>query len=379
MHVVYIITRADAIGGAAIHVRDMARSLIDHGEQATVLIGGTGEVTEELARHAVPFRSIRSLKRSIYPWHDTAALIVLIRMLNQLKPDLVSTHTAKAGWLGRMAAAACRIPVIYTPHGWSIENRIGQKSGRVFRVLERVASPLARQIVNVCNAEYALAGRYSIGFPNQHVIVHNGVLDVNRSLLANPSRMPSKILMVARFEAPKDQACLLRALANLKDDPWTMEFVGAGPELESSRRLAIRLGLEHRVNFAGSRVSIPQSLANSQLFVLASRSEGFPRSILEAMRAALPVVASDVGGVSEAVRPGETGLVVPPSDPASLAHAIRFLIQQPELRVQFGKEGRRRYAENFTFDRTFDKTFQLYLKALSIDSKFHAVIPEEVR
>jgi glycosyltransferase involved in cell wall biosynthesis len=166
--------------------------------------------------------------------------------------------------------------------------------------------------------------------------------------------------MVARFEEQKDHATLFRALAGLGDLAWQLELVGDGPLFSEAVALAKQLGIASRTQFLGFRRDVTRRLADAQVFLLITNWEGFPRSILEAMRAGLPVVASDVGGNAESVRDGETGFIVPRGDVASLRTALARLIADPELRMRFGALGRRRFEERFTFERMCEKTFAVY-------------------
>jgi glycosyltransferase involved in cell wall biosynthesis len=368
-HVAFVITRGDAVGGATVHVRDMARYLLDRGDRATVLVGktksGSDEAIAELLRHGIPCVPISRLQRAIHPVYDIAAVSELVRVLRTVKPDLVSTHTAKAGLLGRIAARAVGIPAIFTPHGWAITDRISAVSGRFFRFAEQCAAPMAHTIVNVCDAERQLARAHRIAPLHKLAVIHNGVRDVPASLRADASVDPPRLIMVARFEAPKDHELVLRALIPLGAFHWQMEFVGDGPLAESTRALAVESGLGNRVHFTGHSSNTAERLSKSQIFVLASRSEGFPRSILEAMRAGLPVVASDVGGVAEAVVDRQTGFVIPRDDLASLTQALASLIVRADLRREFGRAGRLRYELNFTFDQMAAKTTALYERVLN--------------
>lgn len=371
MHIAFAITRGDSLGGATVHVRDMARHLLDRGDRATVLIGETtrsgmnGESIAELLRYNIPVHPIHSLRRAIDPVHDFLAVSEMVGALRRIRPDLVSTHTAKAGLLGRIAARAAGIPAIFTPHGWVISDRISAVSGRVFRLAERLAAPMAHTIVNVCEAEKRLALKHRIAPFDNLAVIHNGVRDISNALIADASIDPPRLISVARFEAPKDHELLLRALAPLRNFDWRMDLVGSGPREEALRALAIDLRLDNRIHFSGHTTNTAERLARSQIFVLASKSEGFPRSILEAMRAGLPVIASDVGGVSEAVAHRETGLVVPPNDVASLSQALATLILSPTTRTRFGRAGRLRYELNFTFDRMARQTVALYDQILN--------------
>jgi glycosyltransferase involved in cell wall biosynthesis len=364
VRVVYIITRGDAIGGASIHVRDMASGVRARGGDAVVLVGGTGPVTDELAASRVKFEVIPSLQRAIRPWRDMAAVRETARALRRLSPDLVSTHTAKAGVVGRLAAWLEGIPALHTPHGLPVGDRLSALAGRVFGPVERALAPLARRIILVSEAERALALRHGIAEAARLAVVHNGVIDIPADLRARPEAEPLRMVSVARMEAPKDHATLLQALAHLRAGDWTLDLVGDGPLEGAIRARAQHLGLSGRVRFLGATRHVAQVLAEARLFVLSSRSEGFPRSILEAMRAGLPVVASRVGGVEEAVLDGATGMIVNPGDSAQLASALDRLARDPDLRRWMGHAGRKRYEQRFLFDRTFASTLRLYEETL---------------
>lgn len=360
MKIAFVITRADAVGGATIHVRDLAVALAAEGHSPTVLVGGSGAVSRELDACGIRVISLRHLGRPVNPLRDALAVREIARAVRRLKPDLVSAHTAKAGCLARLACWRMDVPVLYTPHGWAIGDRISPRGGRFYRVVERAAAPLADAIVNVCGYERRLAAMHAIGRDAQHRVIYNGMPDIPTDLRARPEADPPHIVMVARFEPPKDQETLLRALAGLHEFEWTCELVGDGPDLERAQALASRLGIGPRVRFAGATAHVATALAGAQIFALATRSEAFPRSILEAMRAGLPVVASNVGGVSEAVEHGVTGLVVPRQSVTSLEDALGELLTDREMRVRLGAAGRRAYESRFMFPRMLAQTVSLY-------------------
>jgi glycosyltransferase involved in cell wall biosynthesis len=275
-------------------------------------------------------------------------------------PDIISTHTAKSGFIGRLAARTLNIPVLYTPHGWSFTERMPRRERWVYLRAERFAAKYAARIIAVARYEREVALRYRIAEPSKLVAIHNGMVDVGPRLLANPGIQPPGIVMVARFEPPKDHALLVRALSDLKGLEWELNLVGNGPSMPAVRKLVESTGLAGRVHFLDERKDVPAILAAAQLFVLVTRSEGFPRSILEAMRAGLPVIASNAGGISEAVADGETGFVVPLSDGEVLKTRIVELITDPKLRVRMGGAARKRYERLFTFEHMYEKTFALY-------------------
>jgi glycosyltransferase involved in cell wall biosynthesis len=364
LHVAFVLTRADAIGGATVHVRDLARGLEDAGHRVVVLVGGSGEVLYDLSRHQVEYRSLRWLGRPIHPIKDVFAVAELRRVLVHLKPDLVCAHTAKAGLVGRLAAAWAGVPSLYTPHGWSIGDRVSRTHAWVFRVAERIAARYSEAIINVCEAERSLARRHGIAPDSKFSVIHNGVPDIDPTLKASPDLSPPTILMVARFDPPKDHQTLLSAMAAMQNASWRLELVGNGRGREEARRLADRLGLNGRVTFADGGCSVAHEMAQAQIFVLCSRSEALPLSILEAMRAGLPVVASDVGGVREAVVDGETGFLVRLGDSQALSEALSELTGNSLLRRKFGAAGRRRYELHFTFDQMLGQTIAMYRSVL---------------
>lgn len=349
MRIVYVITRADAVGGASIHVRDLAREMLLRGHEVIVLVGGNGTVTEQLSAAGVPFESLRWLRRQPNPLCDILALAELIRTLRRLKPDLVSTHTAKAGTLGRLACRLLGMPVLYTPHGWPAGERMPPPARAFFGFVEKAMARWSAAIICVCEFEKRLALEKGIAQATQLLVVHNGVHDVDENRRANPAFSRVRICSIARFEPPKDHHTLLEALALIRDMPWHLDLAGDGPGEQDARRLVEELGLASRVNFHGYVADPSDLLARCQIFVLSSRSEAFPRSILEAMRAGLPVAATDVGGVCEAVADGLTGLLAPPGHRQALAEVLSKLVESPQLRQSMGLAARATYERSFRF------------------------------
>jgi glycosyltransferase involved in cell wall biosynthesis len=366
--IAYVITRSDAVGGATIHVRDLARWMLDQGHGATVLIGGEGPVVELLREAGVPCRCLPSLQKRIHPVKDSKAYGEITAALRDIRPDLVSTHTAKAGWLGRVACKRLGIPAVYTPHGWTIGNRISSTQGRMYAMAERLASRWSSAIVCVSDHERQLAVNKGIRPFNKLHVVYNGVPDLRPELRARPGRQGQiRFVSVARFEAPKDHDTLLRAfvgMGSFRSPPCQLVLVGDGPEELRARRLSAELGVSERVRFVGYTAAPALILADANVFVLASRSEGFPRCILEAMRAGLPAIASDVGGVGEAIEHDRTGLLVPAGNVPVLTQALNRLADKDLEREEMGAAGRRRFESRFQFERMARETLAIYTSVL---------------
>ena len=194
--------------------------------------------------------------------------------------------------------------------------------------------------------------------------IYHGVPDVDRTPVARVAAGPL-IGTIARHDPIKGLDVLIDAMALLPE--VRLVLIGSGPETGALRSRCDRLGVSDRVEFR----DVPwdeqaaDHLASFDLFVLPSRDEGFPVTIMEAMLAGIPVVATDVGSVRESVDDGATGLVVPPDDPAALAEAIRQLVDDPSQRERMGTEARRRGVERFTVDATVDAYLDLYREVLA--------------
>jgi glycosyltransferase involved in cell wall biosynthesis len=347
------VTRADPIGGAQIHVRDLTVALRAEGHSVTVITSGSGPLVEDLHAQGTQVVLLRHLTVPINPLRDIFAMAEIRRALSTLQPDLVSAHSSKAGILSRIVGHSLGIPVVFTAHGWAFTPGIPRLQAAVYRQIERLFSPFARKIITVSEFDRRLALETGIAPPERLVTIHNGMPDVPSVLRADPGRTPVRLVMVARFEPQKDHATLLRALATLREHAWELDLIGDGPRLAQMRSLAATLGLGQRVRFLGQRTDVDHLLAQSQVSLLMSNWEGFPRSILEAMRAGLPVVASSVGD-------GENGYLVPRGGVELLRARIEQLLSDPGLRVRLGAAGRTRYEQHFTLRGTVSKTLAVY-------------------
>ena len=373
MRIAYLVTRADPIGGAQIHVRDLAVAVKAKGHEPTVLLGGNGPFIDDLRARGIPVVVLRHLVRPIRPLRDLRALAEMVRALRELQPDLMTAHGAKVGILGRIAARYLRKPLVVTIHGWTCAPGTPPVQAAISRGLERSIGSLATKLITVSefDRQFGIASRL-VSEPRV-VTVHNGMPDISPALRASPQTSPPRLVMVARFEPQKDHATLLLALSGLLAHPWELDLVGDGPLRSSMEKLASAHGLTGRVHFLGQRTDVDRLIARSQISVLASHWEGFPLSILEAMRAGLPVVASDVGGVSEAVQDGETGYVVPRGDVPQLRARIASLLQSADLRARFGASGRKRYEQQFTLEHMVARTLEVYKSILGPRLEFQPV------
>jgi glycosyltransferase involved in cell wall biosynthesis len=363
MKILFVITRADTIAGAQLQVRDLARSLIQDGHQVFVVTGPSGIFNTTLTRCKIDYSCCNFLRNNINPAQDGQSLNFLIKAIRQFKPDIVSTHSSKAGFLGRLACKATNTPCLFTVQGWAFTTGIPEPKRTMYRWLEKMVEPLTNRII--CASEYDRSIGIGSGMSaNRLIKIYNGIADIPSELAANPSSPDVvRIAMVARFEPQKDHLTLLKAFQQIP--VAQLDFLGDGPNLEVTKKQANELGIAERVNFLGYCPNVAQLLKQYQIFALASNWEGFPFSTLEAMRAGLPVVVSDVGGSAEAVVEGVTGFCIPRGDVEAWRNRLLQLVSNAALRKSMGIQGRRRYELEFTFEQMYKRTLGVYQQVLA--------------
>ncbi len=361
LRVLLLITRAEP-GGAQVHLLELCRGLLGRVE-LSVGVGQEGPddnpfLVEALRSIGVTVEVLPDLRRAVAPRADRAALAALRALIRARRPHLVHTHSSKAGLLGRLAARLEGVPAVHTAHAWSFSDGLPWRQRGPAIPIEALAACWTRRFIVVSEADREIALRFGVARAEQVRVVHNGVPEVIPR--ARPSADGAPVIgMVARLAAPKDPLTLLRALAPLRV-PYRLDLIGDGPERPAVVAEVQALGLGARVRMLGDRRDVPELLAGMQVFTLVSRQEGFPLVILEAMRAGLPVVASDVGGVREAVAEGVTGALVARGDVAGLRAAFLRLLSDPGLRARQGQAGRQAWERRFTAARMIEATLNIY-------------------
>lgn len=348
-------TDASELGGAELSLENLLAALSSRVE--TSVVGTNRAVVDRLASarpgiEALIVPSIRSLfdVRSIYA-HRAA--------FGHLRPDIVQVnlnHPWACSWAQLAAMTTPGAGVVVVEH--LPRPRLDPWDPLIKRVLERGVDAH----VTVGKRAADELSRFT-GVPTRSLMtIHNGVRDVELPLV---SRDEGEFVVgsVGRLHAQKGYDVLVRALASLDDVAAIL--VGDGDERQALTRLAADLGVQDRVAFRGWADDARRSLAELDVFVLPSRFEAFPLTILEAMLAGLPVVATDVGSVSEAVIEGVTGLLVPPDDVEALAAAIDQLRLDPECRREMGARGRQRVLDLFTSDAMASRYEALYDEVLA--------------
>ncbi len=353
-------------GGVGRHVRDLALGLTRAGHE-TVLCGPA------LPR-GIPAtfpHEYCQLGREIDPRRDVAALAELVRIARRVRPALVHAHSSKAGALARLARVSLpSVPVLYTPHGYAFAGHFDNRLRRAsYREIERALALLASRVICVCEAEARLAR--TVGPASRVRVVHNGVEPVDDGPLEPAMRELSGtgpvICALTLLRAGKGLETLIDATARVRErHPQAQVAIwGDGPELAALRARASGRGVAGAVRFLGPSAEPLAALRSAEIFVHPSLAESFPYAILEAMSVGAPIVASDVGGVAEALVDGESGLLVAPADVDALTRALLELLEDPQRRARLGELARARQRERFTCEAMVAGVLGVYDEVLS--------------
>lgn len=368
VRVAHVIARLN-VGGPAALVTTLARRL-DGDVVALVVHGRVGEGEEDWrALHAGPPRTLEvpGLGRAVRPGDDVAALARLVTVLRRVRPDVVHTHTAKAGALGRLAARAAGVPhVVHTFHGHVLHGYFGATTRRGIVATERRLARLSDRIVTVGAAVRDDLLAAGIGRPEQFVVIGPGVdppslpaPDLARQRLGVPLSVPV-VTLLGRLTAIKRPDRAVEALRRVRDGGHEVHLLVAGDgDLADSTRKHARRELGEAVTFTGWTADVGGVLAASDVLVLTSDNEGMPVTLAEAAHAGVPVVATAVGGVGEVVVDGVTGLLVAPSA-AAVADGLLRLLDDPPLRERLGRQAIGHAGQHLSTATLVDAHRQLY-------------------
>lgn len=382
MHVVHIITRL-IVGGAQentlLTVEDQQQL---HGDRVTLItgpgLGPEGSLEPRALAAGVDLRLVPEFRRNLHPWRDWSSYRTLIRLLQEIRPEIVHTHSSKAGILGRRAANQLGIPVVHTIHGAAFH--YGQKwyAKSLYRWLERQAGPGTAKFISVADAmtdQYVAAGVA----PREKFVTISSGFDVEPFL--NPPRSRETVRRelgiaddevvigkVGRLFPLKGHEFVIAAAGEvLQRNPRVrFLFVGDGilrGEFESQLNAA---GLRDRFVFTGlvPPTQIPELLHAMDIVVHTSVWEGLARVLPQGLIAGKPVVSYDVDGAREVVIPGETGFLLPPQSIPELVDALCELAADSALRERLGAAGRARFTDQFRHQTMTRRIREVYAEVL---------------
>lgn len=362
-------------GGVVRIILGLARVAKADGWQIDVLATDPA-VQVALERQAIGVVNLDVIRRETRPFRDLVGLFRLRNFLHGAGYNIVHTHTSKGGFVGRLAAKMAGVPIIvHTMHGFAIHEQSAAWARLVYAALERIASRWCDRIVSVSRFHRDWALDLRMCPPTQIHAIPNGITPDPVSASLNAAELRKKlgvgegeffILSPTRLAWDKGLQYLIEAAALLPREncAYRVVIAGDGPARAGLEELARARGVADRVVFLGFRDDVAELLASSDVVVLPSLREGMSMSLLEAMAAGKPIIATSIGSNREVASQGEMALLVPPADPVSLAKAIEAAAQDPQRMAVLGASARSLFEARYTEDGMLKDYRHLYLGLL---------------
>ena len=348
-----------------------------------------------LDRYSVQPVYLNTLKRELSLIGDIKSVFSLYKIMSTYQPDIVHTHTAKAGAVGRSAAILynivhfrCRkkrMKLIHTFHGHVFNGYFNRFVTSVFIGIERFLALFTDRIIAVSDAlKDELADKYRIAPESKIKVIYNGYdLKPFLDLGGTPDAVNAKkispgqeavITIVGRLVPIKGHKFLIQACSML-EFPFRLIVVGDGVLKEELGQLAEKLGLRQKVDFMGYKKDVIPVYHDTDIVVLSSLNEGAPVAVIEALACSRPVVATDVGGVrdllgektgsiADGIFTCERGILIPPADAESIKTAINYLVNNPGIGYAMASKGRAFVSKVFTMGRLVENIKTLYAEVL---------------
>jgi len=360
MKVLLVVTKSES-GGAQTHVWQLSTYLRGQGHSVHITAFPGGWLHDRAQQHDIPFHSNTALSNSFDPRKGLRAGRDTAKLAAEIRPDIIHCHSSAAGFWTRLAVRGST-PTVFTAHGWGFTPGAPPLRRIALLVAERLVARLTARYICVSEQDERLATRYGIAAPEKIAVIHNGVEPHESSGRRTNLDAAIRMVFVGRLARPKEPELLLAALSELPAllrDAYELQIVGDGPLLPRLRDLVLRNPAKVRLTGALEREEVLKTLSESHVFVLTSRYEGFPISILEAMSMGLAVIASDVGGIREAVTP-ECGILMGRGDKEALKRALARLAEDRAAIERYGAAARERARKEFSVTAMCEKTVAVY-------------------
>jgi glycosyltransferase involved in cell wall biosynthesis len=384
MRIVHIITRM-IVGGAQENTRFNCLDLVrDYGDDVTLItgpsLGAEGSLLDKYQDPDLKTILVPELIRSIRPWTDLRAVRILQKHLTQLRPDVVHTHSAKAGILGRSVAWKLKIPcVVHTVHGAPFHPYQAWPVRKFYQICERWAARRCHRLISVADAMTDLLVEAKIAERSKFVTIYSG-MDIEPFLNADQNRLqlrkdlgirPEDIVVgkIARLFHLKGHQYLLACAQRVVQADPRIRFllVGDGILRESLEKEIASMGLKNHFIFTGlvPPHEIPDLIGAMDMLMHVSLREGLARALPQALLAGKPVISYDIDGAKEVVIEGQTGILLPPKSIQPLGDAILKLANDADLRTRLGLQGRLLCQERFGHQPMTKQIRRLYQQILS--------------
>lgn len=383
--ILYLLTQSKW-GGAQKYVLDLAKYFAKKNE-VHIAFGEAKNKDEKflaaLKEANIKYIEIPYLQREIDFGSDYLAVMEVLKVLNKEKYNLIHLNSSKAGLIGSVASKIyslnvtnTRLRVVYTAHGFVFNEPLPKFKKTLYTMSEKFSTGLQHMIITVSEADKQSAIANKIVYPGKMIAVHNGI-DFDRCNFYSQEEAINKLGLktdkkyigtIASFYQTKGYPYLLEAIKILKEkssnllNNYNWIFIGDGPEMDNVKKLIKEYQIEDYTQLLGAKDEAYKYLRAFDAFVLPSVKEGLPYTLLEAGLADVPSIATRVGGVEEIIKDKETGLLVSPANPLSLAEAMEKITSDENLSAKLARNNHQNIKDNFNLKDTIKTTEMLYQK-----------------
>ena len=384
--ILYLITQGE-LGGAQIYVFNLAKNLRDEfniiiafGEQ-----GKNGWLTKQLSEINIEYYTIPHLKRSISPFKDFLALLEIIKLIKKIKPDIIHLNSSKisilgsiAGFISKFKAQNPKPKIFYTVHGWVFNEPLSIFKKIFYKSTEKLTAKFKTKLICVSEYDKKIALKEKITSLKKIITIHNGIKKINfltkedakqkirKTCNANANfSMTDKLLIGSignLYKTKGFQYFILAIKKLLISNPQLLAIIiGEGAERKKIEKIIAQHKMQKNIILTGSIDDASTLLPAFDIYVCSSIKEGLSLTIIEAMQAGLPIVATNVGGNPELIEDNKTGLLVESKNPQQIADKIKEIIDNNELRIKISENARKRALKEFTLEEMTEKTKNIYL------------------
>ncbi len=373
--ILYLITQGE-MGGAQGYVFDLAKNMqADY--DAIIALGKSdknNEIKKRLDSHKISYYELSHVKREISPIDDLLAIFEIRNLIKKIKPDIIHLNSSKISILGPISSIFTSPKIIYTAHGWVFNEPLPIWKKMFYKYAEKFTAPLKDKIICVSEFDYKTAIQEKICRKENLTTIHNGIKNRNlqtkteslSKLQATGWELRDSDLIIGsigHLYKTKGYKYLIRAIdivVTKYKKNIRLFIIGEGDERKDLEREIKKLKLEKNIILTGTVQNASRVLPAFDAYVCSSVKEGFPYSIIEAMMSGLPIVSTNVGGISEQITDQKSGILVEPKNPEQLARGIIKLIDDKDFRERLGAEAKKKAEHEFTIEKMIQKTKEVY-------------------
>ena len=354
--ILYILTKSD-LGGVSKYLLEITKGLPKN-ITPYYIMSSAGYFSEELKKLGINNEQIFfvSMTNSITDLRThIKSNIQTLKIIQKIKPNLIHCNSTTGGIIGRICGALTLTPVIFTAHGWAFTDGISKGKQVFYKILETILAFITKKIICVSEYDRQIALKVMPYFNKKVVTIHNGISDISEEYRKKDfSKNELKIVMISRFCPQKDPYTLIKAVKELNKEGYNikLDLYGYGEELEQVINYIKNQNNDY-IRYNGEISDVTPILKNYDVYALISNWEGLPIGIIEAMRAGLPILVSNVGGNSECVK--ENGYLVKRQDMKDCKEQIKVIWNKKENIFILGENSRKYYEEEYTNEKMIKK------------------------